>query len=214
MVSVAELADRAENAVNGKERVLISLAGIPGSGKSTTAALVTDELNKRGIPAEVVGMDGFHYTRKELAKRIGEEKAIKYRGAPYTFDAAGVVDLARHLVRPGQPVKFPTFDHAVKDPVLDGGEVAPNTRVVILEGNYVHLDEPEWKDIMKLATDTWFVDVDKAVARARLAKRHVESGIVGNLAAGEARADSNDLVNGDYINAHSAPANLVINTTS
>lgn len=198
MSIVETLVSRAIKASEGKERCLITLTGIPGSGKSTTGLLVTEELNKQGTDTVLVGMDGYHYTRKDLAKRIGTENAVKYRGASYTFDAPGVVSLAKQLAKPVE-VRFPTFDHALKDPKPSAGYVSAETKIVILEGLYLHLKDREWQGIMDVASDTWCIEVDFAVARERLAKRHWQSGIVDSLEEGRSRAETNDLVNGKYI---------------
>lgn len=45
----------------------------------------------------------------------------------------------------------------------------------------------------------WFVEVDFAVARKRLAQRHVRAGIVANEEEGDKRAVENDLPNGEEI---------------
>lgn len=37
--------------------------------------------------------------------------------------------------------KLPSFDHNLKDPVEDDIEVSEHHRVVIVEGNYLHLGE-------------------------------------------------------------------------
>lgn len=207
------LVNRAIAASKKHPRVLITIAGIPGSGKSTTAKAVAEQLRAKGVSAEVVGMDGYHYTRAELEKRIGTEKAVKFRGAPYTFDAPAVVELAHELANnTTSDIYFPTFDHAVKDPVENGGKVSKDTQVVLLEGNYLHLKDEEWRGVMDNATDTWFVDVPFDVARERLAKRHLQSGIVDTLEAGYERADSNDLVNGKYIVENSRPAAATFQT--
>jgi pantothenate kinase len=45
----------------------------------------------------------------------------------------------------------------------------------------------------------WFVDVEPAVARVRLARRHVTAGIVKSLEEGDRRAVENDLPNGEEV---------------
>lgn len=47
--------------------------------------------------------------------------------------------------------------------------------------------------------EVWFVEVDEAVARRRLVKRHVEAGIAKDEEEAGRRADENDLVNGREI---------------
>jgi pantothenate kinase len=58
---------------------------------------------------------------------------------------------------------------------------------------------PEWKEAAELMDELWFVEVDEAVARKRLIKRHVKSGVAKDEDEAAKRADENDLVNGREI---------------
>jgi pantothenate kinase len=122
----------------------------------------------------------------------------------------------------------PSFDHAVKDPKEADIGVAASVRVVVFEGNYLSLGgggggagggagakvedgdgkgkkqtrmpvAPEWKAAAELMDELWFVEVDEAVARKRLIRRHVASGIAKDEEEAARRADENDLVNGREI---------------
>lgn len=212
-MSTDQLAKRALSLLkdSGKDRVVITIAGIPGSGKSTTAAKVASALNalSPGIAA-VVGMDGFHYTRAQLDKFEDPAKAHKFRGAAFTFDAEKVVDLASRLHNSSESCPVPTFDHAKKDPVENGLVIEPTVKIILFEGLYLHLDISPWSQIMHYSDDSWFVEIEKSVARDRLAKRHVQSGICDTLEQGYERADFNDLPNGDFIIEHNQAPNLYI----
>lgn len=50
-----------------------------------------------------------------------------------------------------------------------------------------------------MVDETWFVDLDQALARDRVAKKHVHSGIETTMEAALARAEMNDLPNGDEV---------------
>lgn len=93
----------------------------------------------------------------------------------------------------------PSFDHALKDPTLDAIRIPPEVEVVILEGNWLLLDEEPWCRISGLVDDTWFVDVDPGLARERIAKRHLRSGIEKTWEAAVRRAEGNDLRNGEEV---------------
>lgn len=161
--------------------------------------------------ATTVPMDGYHYTRSQLDQFPNPREAHARRGAPWTFDAEGVVSMVHQLhdsttLQKPQPLLFPSFDHAAKDPLPNGVVVDPSTRIVLLEGLYTLLDIQPWNQISVLADMTWCVKVPLDVIRLRLARRHLASGIVSSLKEGYDRVDSNDSLNAQYIMDHSVCA--------
>ncbi len=192
---------------NGKtwQRTIIALAGPPGSGKSTLAAAVVELLNKQTPSsfAVVVPMDGFHLSRKALDEFPNKAEAHARRGAAWTFDAHGVVNLVKVLHNSKKNVSeiifAPNFDHLLKDPCENGITITPESSIIILEGNWLLFDEDPWRQISSIVEDTWFVDVDAELAKERIARRHVRSGIEATLADAIKRAESNDLLNGNVV---------------
>ena len=150
-------------------------------------------------------MDGYHLTRAQLSAMPDPHTAHARRGAAFTFDAPAFLELVKKLREPLCPetgtIYAPSFDHAVKDPVADDIPIAPTSRIVVMEGNYLSLGKgaPEWKEAAGMMDELWFVQVDEDVARQRLIHRHVESGIAANEDEAARRADENDLVNGKEI---------------
>ncbi|KAH7149205.1 P-loop containing nucleoside triphosphate hydrolase protein [Dactylonectria estremocensis] len=204
-------------------RLLIGIAGIPGSGKTTLSQVITDRLNAHAAsidpsappPATFVPMDGFHLTRAALSAMPDPATAHARRGAAFTFDAAKFLGLVTALCAapiPAAPVLAPSFDHAVKDPKDDDIVVLPEHRVVVLEGNYVALDADVWRDAAALLDELWFVEVDFDVARLRLRERHVRAGIVKTIEEGDRRALENDLVNGEEILEHRLKIDEIIHS--
>jgi pantothenate kinase len=47
---------------------------------------------------------------------------------------------------PASAIRLPSFEHAVQDPVRDDIYVSSSARVVIVEGNYLLLDEYPWNE--------------------------------------------------------------------
>ncbi|KAK7702799.1 hypothetical protein SLS64_009409 [Diaporthe eres] len=199
---------------NPHHRILIALAGPPGSGKTTIAQEVAQRLASSRPAASaapktaVVSIDGFHLTLAALQALPNAKEALARRGAPWTFDAEAAVALVRGLrtsgpsssrASPPRDVVVPTFDHAVKDPVAGGLVVRADVQVCILEGNYLLSDEGPWADIADVVDDRWLVKVDPDVARARVAARHLAAGIEPTMEMALARTDYNDLPNGDYV---------------
>ncbi|KAK5171440.1 uncharacterized protein LTR77_004584 [Saxophila tyrrhenica] len=198
------------------KRLMIAVSGIPGSGKTTLAAKVASKLNEKycathpGLQsytsiATFLPMDGYHLTRAQLSAMPDPHTAHARRGAAFTFDAPAFLELVKKLRQPICPetctIYAPSFDHAVKDPVAEDIPIARTARIIMMEGNYLSLGSgaPEWKEAAEMMDELWFVEVDEDVARQRLMKRHVESGIAANEDEGKKRADENDLVNGKEI---------------
>lgn len=192
------------------DRVLIALAGVPGSGKSTIANKISNYINETlNVNCTIVGIDGFHLSRDQLRKLPNPELAFSRRGAPFTFDAEAVVQFVRRLRKTCQNcqrgvIYAPSFDHKVKDPVPNGVTIAPETSIVIIEGLYLLLDLEPWKEIASLVDLKWMINADLKVCRTRVAKRHVEAGIEPDLELAYQRVDSNDLVNAEFILHHTA----------
>ena len=195
-------------------RLLIAVAGPPGSGKTTStlqiAAIVNAAQRKQNAaspPVVVISMDGFHYPRAYLDTLPNREEAYMRRGAPWTFDVAAVVALVRSCrMRKQEDIYAPTFDHALKDPVANGLLVPSTARIIIFEGNYLLVDESPWNEIRSLVDGCWLFTVDEDVARQRVARRHVASGIEMNMTDALVRVDGNDTLNGRYIMQHSRKA--------
>ncbi|KAK3710107.1 hypothetical protein LTR37_010538 [Vermiconidia calcicola] len=197
------------------KRLMIAVSGIPGSGRDVAELLREeishadgdyrkDDVGCEGI-ATFLPMDGYHLTREQLSAMPDPHTAHFRRGAAFTFDAPAFLELVKKLREPlcaeTATIYAPSFDHAVKDPVADDIPIAATSRVVVMEGNYLSLGSgaPEWKEAAELMDELWFVEVDEDVARQRLTKRHVASGIVANEDEGRRRADETDLVNGREI---------------
>ncbi|RPD58481.1 P-loop containing nucleoside triphosphate hydrolase protein [Lentinus tigrinus ALCF2SS1-6] len=109
-------------------QLLVGIAGVPASGKSTLAQLIVDRVNAAsqtsmttsstaenalktavndgisGKPIAVyVGLDGWHLTRAQLDAMPDPKLAHDRRGAHWTFDGEGYVAFIRALRQPIHP---------------------------------------------------------------------------------------------------------------
>jgi pantothenate kinase len=193
--------------------VLIALAGVPGSGKSTLAGALAAEVNRRVGPQAMValGMDGFHLPKAALRAMPNAAEALARRGAPWTFDPAGLAAQLSILRHSAGLVwcAWPDFAHGVGDPVERKNAVAPQARVVLVEGLYLLHRGDGWAPVEAGFDERWFLDTSLEIAMQRLASRHMAS---WNLTAGqaEARIARNDRLNADVVLASRARAEWVV----
>ncbi|MGW5384150.1 nucleoside triphosphate hydrolase [Nocardia sp. NPDC003963] len=99
------------------------------------------------------------------------------KGEPDTFDVAGFVSRLAILreSRSGSPVPWPTFDRELDDPV-PGGVVFTTQRIAVVEGNYLLLDRPGWREVRRYLDTVWYLDAADAVIEPRLRYRHLDGG--------------------------------------
>ena len=152
--------------------------------------------------AIVLGMDGFHYYRKELDAMPDPVESHRRRGAPFTFNVKKFKETVQRLKQSDERILAPSFDHSVKDPVEQDICIEPHHRIIVIEGNYILLDEPYWRDIAGMFDSTWLVTLPRQSARKRLSRRHVASGVAISEQEALERVDCNDLPNGDLAMSH------------
>jgi pantothenate kinase len=198
----ADLARLIRDRAGKAPRFVTAIAGPPGAGKSTLAAAVVAEL---GEGARVVPMDGFHYDDAVLTARGLRSR----KGAPETFDALGFLHLMQRL-RSGEEVAIPVFDRSMELSRAAADVVMPSDRFLIVEGNYLLLDEDPWRALAPLFDLTVFLDVPEAELDRRLVDRWHHHG----RDRGEARAwiDSNDMPNVRRVTRGSRKADVVLRT--
>jgi pantothenate kinase len=162
--------------VGRSSRRILGIAGSPGAGKTTYAARVVAESD---VPAVHVPMDGFHLADSALVALGLRDR----KGAPETFDAWGYAALLRRLRTATETVWAPSFERGLEQPLAAAIAVGPEVELVVTEGNYLLLNRPEWRAVRRALDETWFLDLDDEVRRARLVARHVEFGKSAEAAA-------------------------------
>lgn len=152
-------------------RKILGIVAPPGAGKSTLAEALMAHYPRQlqGVP-----MDGFHLANGELA-RLGRQLR---KGAPDTFDAAGYVNLMRRLKNQSasETIYAPEFRRDLEEAVAGAIAVAPETPLVITEGNYLLLDDAPWVQVREFVDEIWYLDVPDGLRRERLLARHMRFG--------------------------------------
>ncbi|KAJ2960326.1 hypothetical protein NQZ79_g4283 [Umbelopsis isabellina] len=207
-----QLLDTVSRSSNSNKYIL-GVSGIPGSGKTTfvnqLVQIVNNEHKKKGSSQDIaiaVSMDGYHLPKAALDKLENPQEAHARRGAHFTFDPNGIIELLNTFKDPANQntiIKAPSFDHAKGDPVADDIEIYPHHKIIIMEGIYLQLVSPEpWNHIPLFFDEMWFIEVDTELARLRTGQRHFAAGLEPSLEAGIQRFDRNDLLNVQFILAN------------
>jgi pantothenate kinase len=170
-------------------------------------------------------MDGFHYSRQQLQDISAQgkytyEQLIARRGSPWTFDAESLVK-ALATARAKGKASFPVYSRKLSDPVPDGVQLLPSHKIVIVEGNYLlNWDDRAWAGLRDVFDERWFISCpEPEKQRQRLIRRHLETWtaekerMFGSGEVGAARkADSNDVLNAQYIEGHRKYADFIIDS--
>ncbi len=192
-------------ALRGGGRRLVAVAGAPGSGKSTLADALDAALRDAGAASAVLPMDGFHLDDGLLVPMGLRPR----KGAPDTFDVAGLAHLLDRLRANDEPqICVPVFDRGLEISRNAARMIPASVELLIVEGNYLLLDAPGWRDLRARFDLTVMLHVPETELRARLWKRWRDHGIPE--ADIPARVDGNDLRNGLTVLNHSLPADLTI----
>ena len=222
----------------GAKRRLVAIAGAPGSGKSTFAAALAQSLNSastgstRPLPtpaapsgeagpgparargasngiAGVLGMDGFHLDDRVLIGRGQRER----KGAPYTFDTGGLAaTLARLRADDGSDIAVPVFDRDLEIARAGACILQGELRLIIVEGNYLLLDDPAWRPLWRHWDLTVSLEVRREVLLQRLTRRWQSLGLPPGQV--QAKLEGNDLPNAELILSRSAKADFVVIDTT
>jgi hypothetical protein len=154
-----------------RPRTLIGIVGKPGAGKSTVVEEIQKIFDSHDV--SVIPMDGFHLSNEELILLGRRDR----KGAPDTFDVAGFTSLLNEVKLNHQiDHRFPIFHREIEASVSDEGLVPKESKVVVIEGNYLFSTEHNWEGIFPLLDHTWFIEIDDEVRIERLIARHIRYG--------------------------------------
>ena len=202
MSEIASIAAAIFKRAAGAQRFVVAIAGPPGSGKSTLAQRLNVVLPEDA--SAVVPMDGFHFDDTVLDSRGLRPR----KGAPETFDYAGFAALLKRI-RAGEPeIAIPVFDRSMELSRAGASIIGSGVKFVLVEGNYLLLDEEPWSALSGLFDFSIFVDVPRGELERRLLERWRSHGKSDE----DARAwiASNDLPNIERVLARRRQADLVI----
>lgn len=186
-LAYAPLADRlwARQRSLGR-RLLVGISGLPGGGKTVTAAVLARVLaitgRVQGADAICLGLDGFHRPNHWLERHTGPDHdgrivvLRQIKGAPITFDVEAAIQRLERVRQGEGEVRFPIYSRELHDPIPDAVAVTKRHRIVLFEGNYLFLDDPPWPRLRALFDVRLFVETPEPARLANLRERHRRGG--------------------------------------
>lgn len=160
-------------------KVIAYLVAPPGSGKSTLAQFLEwlSRERKEVDNIRALGMDGFHfsaaYMNATTVERDGKQILMRdIKGAPETFDVDSLVEKIREVRQEG--TDWNVYDRRIHDVLPDYMSVEDD--IILIEGNYLLLNEPAWTNVRVLADYSVFIDADENLLRERIVGRKVMGG--------------------------------------
>lgn len=197
---IASLANEILLRAEGRERLVVGIAGPPGAGKSTLAqALITALPHSACVP-----MDGFHFDNAVL-----DQLGLRARkGSPETFDCAGFAATLDRIRRREPNVAIPVFDREMDLARAGAALIGQEIKFVVVEGNYLLLDERPWSALADVLDLTIFLSVSRVELERRLLRRWIDLG----RSEEQARhwVATNDMPNADRVLARCRKAHITL----
>lgn len=165
--------------INKEGRLIVYLAAPPGAGKTTLSLFLAhlSGITKGAVKIQAVGMDGFHYPQKYIENHSvvinGEAVPMRsVKGSPETYDLQKLTESIKLLSE--KDVRFPVYDRNLHDVVEDAVLVCED--IVIIEGNWLLLDEPDWLRIQPFCDYGIFITAEENMLKKRLIDRKISGG--------------------------------------
>ena len=165
---------------NAGRRIIVYLAGPCGAGKTTMSLLLESLASVHiGSSAQAVGIDGFHYSGEYLSdhylvSKDGNKILMRdVKGSAETYDFEKLHDKIKAL-RNGD-IYWPGYDRVIHDVVED--TVFVNGQIAIIEGNWLLLDEPRWRDLAPFCDYRIFITAARETLISRLTERKIKGGL-------------------------------------
>ncbi|CAM9739592.1 unnamed protein product, partial [Scytosiphon promiscuus] len=197
-------------------RILVGLCGSAAAGKSTLAQLLCAACGVLWGTSSVtcLSMDAYSfpnaYLSAEPAEYLGRPCALKdIKGRPETLDSASFLrDLDYLRLRSTHTIMLPAYSRDLHDPVPNCVAVAPDCRIVIVEGLHLLHHEGCWEAISMALHRTIFLDISRSKCFDRVVGRKVANG--RSRESSEAHFEWVDGPIWDQLQEEKARANLIL----
>ena len=189
--------------LNQSGRLMVCIAGAPGSGKSHICKYLSKKINYSLKQLEVFEMDGFHYDDGILKKK----KLINRKGSPETFDVQGLKSfIIRLKANEENQVVVPIFDRNLELSRASAKIIKKKIPLIITEGNYLLLNKKPWSDLQDYFDLTIMIKSSQKTLSKRLTERWKSFNFSKEII--KQKVFENDLPNARYVYSNSVRADI------
>ena len=125
-----EVESIAEHVAQSRHLKLIMLAGPTGSGKTTSAHILKDVLQKYNLNSQVISLDNFYLSEEFLPVLKNGEKDTE---SVHSLDIDSIKQCFENIIKTGK-TKMPRFDFKEKKSIKDALFIDATDSVIIVEG--------------------------------------------------------------------------------
>lgn len=161
-----------------QHRIIVFLAAPPAAGKSTLAALFEYLAKDHStMDIQALGMDGFHHYQSYIlthdVKVDGKKVPMKsVKGCPESFDYERLKSLLTQVKK--EDIRWPYYNRVKHD--VEDDMIKVHAPIIVLEGNYLLLDEAPWKELQAMCDDSIFITTSSDAVKTRLINRKMKGG--------------------------------------
>jgi pantothenate kinase len=157
----------------GQGRQVFTLSGPAGSGKSVIAAML-ELIFKEGdsiFQFMNVGLDAFHLSNEKL----NELDLIERKGRYDTYDTELLFTKLSGF-KAGESILFPLYSRREHSPVPDRLPTANQNILLLIEGQWLLRNTPEWSTIRDLSSYNYEIAGSTEDMRDNVIHRHMKGG--------------------------------------
>ena len=199
---------------NGCKRLLVAVAGPPGSGKTVFTTLLVATINAElgSENAVLVQLDGWHYPNDYLdTHEINQNgkivKLSNIKGSPETYDTKIAYQFLKYI-KHGDQMSYPVYSRRLHNPIPDGGMMESKHQIAVIEGNYWLLQEDPWQRFQNLFDVRIFLSASREQLVDGLYQRHLRGG--KTIEVTSRQIENVDLPNIDRVLRNSRNADVVV----
>ena len=164
-------------------RGFVGIAAPPAAGKTVVSAWLSSTARALSLGQfAFLSLDGYHLPNAVLDILTGctpDGATVPMRqlkGTPLSYDVDRLLNDLIRLKSDAATMLLPSYSRELHEPVPNGVTIGPEIEWVIIEGNFLFLNDPPWKSIRELLDRRIFLDAEDEVLRERLERRHAAAG--------------------------------------